>query len=482
MNLILLTTRLILTSVFAVAGTAKLLDRPGSRQSLREFGVPAALSAPLALLLPLAELACAVALLPAASAWWGATGALALLSVFIVAIAVNLARGRTPDCHCFGTLHSEPVGWTTVVRNAVLAGMAGVVVWQGPQHAGPGLVSWLGALSGTELMLLVLSVAFAALAALLLVMVFQILAQNGRMMLRIEAVEAKLGGRAEPSPAPAGLPVNTEAPAFSLSGLDGIPVALDTLRALGKPLLLFFSEPGCSECEALLPDVARWQREHKDRLLVALIGRGDSRVNQAKSMRHGLENVLLQANREVAEAYKVQGTPSAVLVTDGLIASPLAAGAEEIRALVFGATLPDPAKKGDRAPSLDLRDIDGKPLDVGTLRGRRSVLLFWNPSCGFCKAMLKDLKSWERTRSRVAPELVVISTGSPEANREQHFRAPVLLDQGFGAGRVFGATGTPSAVILDEHGTVVSDVGVGAPAVLAMLALAGAVPDSPVPA
>jgi thiol-disulfide isomerase/thioredoxin len=271
--------------------------------------------------------------------------------------------------------------------------------------------------------------------------------------------------------------VNTEAPAFSLTGLDGIPVSLDVLRAFGKPLMLLFTETGCSACEAILPDVARWQAEHADRMIIVPIGRGDLQVNKAKAMRHGLENVLLQENREVAEAYKVQGTPSAVLIKDGLIASPLAAGPDAIRDLVFRTTLPSPVKKGDAAPSLQLRDLDGTAIDVAASSGRKRVLLFWNPSCGFCKAMLKDLKSWERTRSRTAPELVVVSTGSAESNREQGFKSRVLLDPVFGVGQVFGATGTPSSVTLDEHGIVASDVGVGAPAVLAMLGV-----ENPVPA
>ena len=36
--------------------------------------------------------------------------ALALLLAFVGGIVVNLARGTTPDCHCFGQLHSEPAG------------------------------------------------------------------------------------------------------------------------------------------------------------------------------------------------------------------------------------------------------------------------------------------------------------------------------------------------------------------------------------
>src|SRR5215212_2163711 len=96
---LLLITRLLLALVFAVAGLTKLADREGSRQAIVDFGAPSALAAPLGLLLPLGELAVAAILLPASTAWWGSLGALVLLSVFVVGISVNLARGRKPDCH-----------------------------------------------------------------------------------------------------------------------------------------------------------------------------------------------------------------------------------------------------------------------------------------------------------------------------------------------------------------------------------------------
>ena len=124
----LLAARLLLAAVFLVAGLAKLADRAGSRKALVDFGVPVALAAPLGLLLPLAEIAVPAALVSIPSAWWGAVGALALLLLFVAGISVNLARGRKPDCHCFGQLHSTPAGWPTLVRNAVLAAIAGFVV------------------------------------------------------------------------------------------------------------------------------------------------------------------------------------------------------------------------------------------------------------------------------------------------------------------------------------------------------------------
>lgn len=469
----MLIARFALAAVFAVAGAAKLADPAGSRKSMVAFGAPALLAGPLAWLLPLAELACAIALIPAAWAAWGANGALALLALFTAGIGVSLARGRRPDCHCFGQLHSSPIGWKTVARNGALGAIAAVIVWQGP---GPGALEWWAGLDRFETAALAFGTALAALAVFGLWTLVHLLRQNGRLLLRLEAVEAKLGidpSAKQPMPLQ-GLPVNSAAPAFSLSDLDGGTVTLDLLREPGKPLLLVFSEPGCGACEELLPQLAGWQREHAGRLAIVPISRGEAEVNRAKSEKHQLRNMLLQKDRETSEAYMATGTPSAVLITDGRIASPVALGSDAIRALVARAVLPPPVKQGDPAPALQLPDLDGRTVDLTTLKGRRTLLLFWNPSCGFCQKMLPDVKTWERNRPKDAPELLVISAGSSEANREQGFRARVLLDPDFGAGQVFTATGTPSAVILDEEGRVASGVGVGAEAVLA---LAGANPS-----
>ena len=55
----LLGIRVVLAAVFAVAGAAKLLDQPGTRRSLSDFGVPGRTLPVAALLLPLLELATA---------------------------------------------------------------------------------------------------------------------------------------------------------------------------------------------------------------------------------------------------------------------------------------------------------------------------------------------------------------------------------------------------------------------------------------
>jgi thiol-disulfide isomerase/thioredoxin len=81
--------------------------------------------------------------------------------------------------------------------------------------------------------------------------------------------------------------------------------------------------PGCGPCTAMLPEIGRWQQEYPDRLAIALISRGEVEENRTKASEHGLTNVLLQEDWEVSQAYRVAGTPSAVLLTpEGTIATP----------------------------------------------------------------------------------------------------------------------------------------------------------------
>jgi methylamine dehydrogenase accessory protein MauD len=136
----------------------------------------------------------------------------------------------------------------------------------------------------------------------------------------------------------AGLPVGAPAPAFDLLDLEGEGATLDSLRSPGRPVLLFFTDPGCDYCAEVLPEVGRWQDELADELTIAIISCDDPEENRAMSNEHGLSRVLLEEDLEVSEVYRVDGTPSAVLVTpDGTIGSFLAESAEEIEDLVLQA-------------------------------------------------------------------------------------------------------------------------------------------------
>ena len=243
------------------------------------------------------------------------------------------------------------------------------------------------------------------------------------------------------------------------------------------------------------------------KVILALISRGTPEANRAKATEHGITQLLLQIDREVAVSYQATGTPAAVLVRpDGTIDSSLAMGADAIRALIAqavglpalrsvptivpanGSAIPMAAAQGnngngnqaratsqpltprvgDQAPSFALPNLSGRTVNLSDFRGNKVLVLFWNPGCGFCERMLDDLKTWETNPPKGAPRLLVISTGTVETNQAMGLRLPVLLDQNMSAGSKFGANGTPMAVLVDAEGKVASELAIGAPAVFTL--------------
>lgn len=103
---------------------------------------------------------------------------------------------------------------------------------------------------------------------------------------------------------------------------------------------------------------------------------------------------------------------------------------------------------------------------MSDLLDAETLLLFWNPECGFCRQMHDRLLAWEATANGGSPRLVVVSSGNTERTRADGFRSTVLLDQEFAAGDAFGANGTPMAMMIDGDGRIASRVVAGADAVL----------------
>ncbi len=311
MSAALLIAGLLLAGVFALAGIAKVVDLDGSRRAVAAFGLPPRLASPLGTLLPAAELGTA-ALLGAGAiggtvdgAEWGgallagALSALALLTLFCAGIALSLVRGRAPDCHCFGQLHSAPASGRTLARNGALLSVAAFVA------------------SGGEPLL----TAVAAVVAL---------ATLGMVTLLTRTRAGQRGQQV----ASGGLPLGSPAPEFELPTFEGPPVTLAALRDGGRPVLLVFTDPDCGPCIALAPEIAEWQRDHAADLTIAVIDNGGGKPQTAPD-EHGRRNVLLQRDGEVANAYRAEGTPTAVLVgANGRIASGVAPGAPAIEALL----------------------------------------------------------------------------------------------------------------------------------------------------
>ena len=501
----LLACRVVLAVVFVVAGIGKLADLPGSRRAVTEFGVPARLAHVLGVVLPVGELAVAVALLITPAARVGALGAGLLLLAFIAAIGTALAAGREPDCHCFGQVHTAPVGPRTLARNTALLGLAGFVAIGGWRHPGVSATHWVSQASAAWLVAIAAGVVIAGLVGFQVWFSLQLLAQNGRTIARLGELEgaiARLTGEdgglmmdGEDGPealgadlSGAGLPVGSRAPDFVLPDVHGQRHSLASMRA-DRPVLLVFSAANCGPCQSLMPELARWQLEHAERLQTVVIAAGDPAANRAKADEHGLDGVLIDRDRETAELYEAVGTPMALVVgADGLIQSPTVGGTEAIRTLVRQATRPpltvrqvrsahengrngSPAAEdriGQPAPELELHDLDDNRVELKDLYADRTVAIFWNPGCGFCQQMLPELRALELRAPERAAQLVVISSGEPDQVRQDGLRSRVLLDPESEAMRAFGAEGTPMGVVIQD-GVIASPVAAGGPAVLELI-------------
>ena len=216
-------------------------------------------------------------------------------------------------------------------------------------------------------------------AALLAIgwLVWQLLRQNGRILLRLEDLDQRLtqiefGEPEDVSETPAsavpapesngaadgngedranrfknhslarsklkrdGLKAGTPAPDFRLPRLDGRgDLSLSELR--GRPVLLVFSSPHCGPCNSLSPKLEEFRRAQPD-VQVLMISRGEPGENRVKVKEHRLTfPIVLQQQWEISRLYAKFATPVAYLIDEaGLIAHDVAVGVDAILRLMQG--------------------------------------------------------------------------------------------------------------------------------------------------
>jgi thiol-disulfide isomerase/thioredoxin len=529
MEITLLVARLLLALVFAVAGAAKAANLSRTRRAAIDFGLPEKLAVPLGSVLPFLEILIALALLPGSTAWIAALAGLALLLLFAAGIAINLLRGRAPDCNCFGQLHSKPVSWSLVARDLAMASVAALIFVEGKANPGPSPLTWIMALRAEEAAGLALGVVTMGMMATSLVYVRRIAGRQSSLLATVEAMKKVIDeDYAEPpieredAAAPAAkLPVGAPAPDFSLASLGNGQITLEDLLAPGKPVLLIFVSPHCSPCKLLLGDVGGWERDYHKRFTVALLTQGDLKANQDGMAGYGASIVLLQEASGVAAEYDARWTPAAVLIgPNGRIAAAITYGHEAIQELVSriistpdlrsdaraiaaavggtpvanggngnwtkAATAASASQHSDAnlqfstiiglrnpAPGFSLQDVNGSLVGNDDLLGLDTLLLFWDPKCPFCRAMSEDIAHWEASPPKRAPRLVFVSSGNADDVRAEsiRFKSLFLHDPELKVGALFGTHATPSAVLIDSEGMIASAAEAGR---INVLALAGA--------
>jgi peroxiredoxin len=192
---------------------------------------------------------------------------------------------------------------------------------------------------------------------------YQLVRQNGRILLRLEAIERKVGSRApaprheagglafgtvapdfelpdltgarrtlsafhgrdvlliEPDPSLARSRLNrnrlkagAEAPDFRLPRIDGGELALADLRS-GR-VLLVFSYPDYGPCDELAPRLQRLHLERLD-LRVLMVSRRDANATRAKATALGLSfPIVVQKRWEISLKYGMFAAPIGYLINE----------------------------------------------------------------------------------------------------------------------------------------------------------------------
>jgi thiol-disulfide isomerase/thioredoxin len=121
-----------------------------------------------------------------------------------------------------------------------------------------------------------------------------------------------------------------------------------------------------------------------------------------------------------------------------------------------------PPAVGDRAPAVTINDLDGKPVDLGAVIGKKPVFLeFWATWCSNCAELLPRVRE---AQARYGGQVefygvnVTVNQTPARVRRYMDEQQPpyrVLYDDQGASIRAFGVPGTSYVVIVDAKGTIV---------------------------
>lgn len=320
---------------------------------------------------------------------------------------------------------------------------------------------------------------------------YQLIKQQGRLLLRQDDLEQRLalGGIAPVASAQSqGLAVGTPIAPLRLPDLDGKEVALENFR--GQRVMLVHWNPQCGFCGLIGADLARLQADlQKRRVQLLFVARGEADANRQLAKEHGLEApiLLFKGHQGHLKAFDTLGTPAAYLMDeDGKIAKPLALGSDQVLALaraVAGAK--EPGRKrlpGERdlstsrierhglkadtlAPGFRLPDLNGSEVALEEYRGRKVLVVLSDPNCGPCDELAPYLRLVHQAHRDNGLAVVLVGRGDPDENRrkarEHGFAFPVVIQRKWEISKEFGIFATPVAFLINEDGVIARNVAQG---------------------
>jgi peroxiredoxin len=328
------------------------------------------------------------------------------------------------------------------------------------------------------------------------VLLYQLLRQQGRILLRLDSLEQTSGRAAIASQdqgqlESAGLSVGSPAPPLVLPDLAGqtlLPVAVQ-----GKRTLLIHWTRGCGFCDDIANDIVLLQEPiARENVQLVLICGGEAEDIRKLAQRVGLNCRVLLCEEpcDEPEIFKDIQTPAAYLLDDrGRVAQPLAVGSEQVltlaravaagterkrlpgvRALTASRIERNGLKAGTPAPTFRLPDLSGRPVALDDYRGRKVLLVFTDPHCKPCDNLAPHLARVHREHQGNGLQLVMVGRGDAEENRrkakDHGLDFPVVLQKNWEVSKQYGIFATPVGFLISEQGVIEREVATGPQAIL----------------
>lgn len=485
MEAVLLIIRLVLFAILAVAGIGKLLDREGSEKAVKAFGTPDPLVKAVSFLLPIAELIFGFCLLFVSFSWIGAAGALLLLVTFIGGMLIQMIKGEAPECHCFGQVHSEPVGPKSLIRNIAIAILPVVLLVSGRSNQGFALGETNAAITSNVVLALVVVTVFIG-----AVYLRRFAKENAALKRQLDLIEMLESGgtlieRDDAGDPTDSLPIGAPFPDFTLPDTSGKLVTFDYLIADPIPKLFLFVGPDCRPCKAMLEEFAEWRKEFEGRIRLVFVSKGSAAENVERFGDELSTGMLLQTKMELANLLYIKWTPVAIFVgADGNIASHPAVGDIAIRDLIAKLRTEDHSKPGyyvknsqkrgrvkigEPIPEFTTTDLSGNQISREAFVGKTSIAFFLSTTCAFCGEVVDQIRKWENSPDRNGTNAILFSEGDIETHRNYGLSTPIVIDEGYKVSNNLGMFGVPSAVLIDEDGNIASETAVGGPMIWSLI-------------
>jgi peroxiredoxin len=125
-----------------------------------------------------------------------------------------------------------------------------------------------------------------------------------------------------------------------------------------------------------------------------------------------------------------------------------------------------PPAPGSNAPDFQLKDLQGNPVRLSTLRGKTVVLHFWATWCPHCLAEMPLLENANQELTARGAQVLAINLGEPHRKVERYaqehgLKLAILLDTRGKAAQAFGVVGLPATVVIDPQGRVTGQIDMG---------------------